>query len=90
MSKVIFRNYNKKATRLLLKEIGKERYENALKDVGLSEMKPMSLEGFYVEWNDNEVLLYHRYPSGTIFCIIDVLGFWAVPYDEWIMERTAN
>jgi len=87
MSKVVFRNHDKKAIRLLLKEIGKERYEVALMDAGLAEMKPLGLTEFYIEWNNQDVHLYHRYPSGTIFFIVDVLGFWAVPNDGWIMER---
>ncbi len=87
MSKVLFINSDKKAIRQLLKEIGKERYECALKDAGLSEMKPMGLDGFYVEWDNKEVILYYRYPSGAVFKIMDVLGFWGVPNDGWEMTR---
>jgi hypothetical protein len=87
MSKTVFRNYNKKAISALLMEVGKERYYCALKDVGLYEMKPISLDGFFVEWFNEDVKLYHRYPSGKEFYIIDVLGFWALPIDGWVRER---
>lgn len=87
MSKIIFKNSDNKAMRQLLKEIGKDRYECAIEDAGLSEMKPISLDGFYVEWDNKEVTLYYRYPSGTIFKIMDVLGFWGVPNDAWEMTR---
>lgn len=87
MSKEIFINKDKKQIKHLIKEIGKERYEAALKDVGLHEMKPISMDGFYVEWADKEISLYYRYPSGTEFFIMDVLGFWGVPVEGWIRIR---
>jgi hypothetical protein len=87
MSKIAFRNYDKQAIKALLKEMGKDRYECALRDVGLSDMKPMGLTGFFIEWNDMEVRLYHRYPSGTELFIVDVLGFWAVPNEGWVRVR---
>ena len=87
MSKVVFKNSDKKAIRQLLKEIGKDRYEGALKDAGLSEMKPMGLDGFYIEWDNMDVTLYYRYPSGTVFKLMDVLGFWGIPSDGWELTR---
>ena len=41
MSKIVFRNYDLKRIRDLLKEVGKERYETALKDAGMHENKPV-------------------------------------------------
>ena len=90
MSKTVFKNNDKKAIRQLLKEIGQERYECALKDAGLWEMKPMGLNGFYVEWEDREVTLFYRYPSGTVFKIMDVLGFWGIPHEGWELIRKDN
>lgn len=83
MSKEIFKNADTKAIRHLLKEIGKERYEAALEDAGLSEMKPIGLDGFYVEWEDKNVTLFYRYPSGTVYELMDVLGYWGVPRLGW-------
>ena len=87
MSKVIFKNSDKKAIRQLLEEIGKERYECALKDAGLSEMKPIDMNGFYVEWDNKDVTLYYCYPSGTVFKIMNVLGYWGIPNDGWELTR---
>ncbi|WP_282118065.1 hypothetical protein [Maribacter aquivivus] len=87
MSKEMFINKDKKAIRALLKEIGKARYEAALIDAGLQDMKPIGLDGFYVEWIDGDVQLWYRYPIGKKFKLIDVLGFWAVPIDGWERSR---
>lgn len=88
MSKVVFRNFNKKAIRQLLKEIGKERYECAINDSEI-EHNPLSLEGFFVEYETvtQKINLYFRYPSRVDFLIMPVLGFWGVPNDGWEMHR---
>ncbi|KKM95099.1 hypothetical protein LCGC14_1191610 [marine sediment metagenome] len=49
MSELVFRNYDKKAVRALLKEIGKDRYECALKDQNFLG-NPLSMDGFFVEY----------------------------------------
>tara|TARA_R110001583_G_scaffold96627_2_gene241007 strand:+ start:1635 stop:1904 length:270 start_codon:yes stop_codon:yes gene_type:complete len=87
MSKIIFINRDKKAIRQLLKEIGKERYECALSDAGLSEMKPIAMDGFFVEWDNYDVVLFYRYPSGIVYRIMDVLGYWGVPIHGWELKR---
>ncbi len=83
----VFRNYDLKAIRDLLKEIGKERYECALKDMGIED-KPIVMNGFYVEYEteSRKLSLYYRYPIGATFFIMSVLGYWAVPTDNWKME----
>ena len=88
MSKIVFRNFDKKCIRQLLKEIGKERYECALKDSEV-EHTPLSLEGFFVEYETDtlKVSLYYRYPSRTVFFIMSVLGYWGIPNDGWEMHR---
>ena len=89
MSKTVFRNYDIKVIKALLKEIGQERYNCALKDVGLFESKPLSMDGFFVEYetDTHDVNLYYKYPSRIICYIIPVLGFWNVPIDNWVRER---
>ena len=87
MSKIVFKNQDKKAIKLLLREIGKERYEIALKDADVLDMKPITMSGFYVVWDDKDVHLYYRYPSGTEVFIMDVLGFWNVPKKGWELIR---
>ncbi len=88
MSKIVFRNYDKKAIKDLLREIGKERFECALEDAGIKE-KPLSMEGFFVEFETDalDINLYYRYPSRTTFFLMPVLGFWRVPKNLWVMER---
>jgi hypothetical protein len=89
MSKTVFRNYNITSIKALLKEIGKERYECALKDNGLHENKPISMDGFFVEYetDTHDVNLYYKYPSRVVCYIMPVLGFWNVPNDFWVRER---
>ncbi|WP_276493911.1 hypothetical protein [Maribacter zhoushanensis] len=68
----------------LLKEIGKER-----KDAELYENKPLSMDGFYVQFEPDTLNfnLYYKYPSRVIMFIIPVLGYWNVPIDNWVRER---
>jgi len=89
MSKTVFRNYDLKCIKALLKEIGKERYEGALEDNGLLESKPIAMDGFFVEYETDtqDVNLYYKYPSRVVCFIMPVLGFWNVPHDHWVRER---
>ena len=89
MSKTVFRNYDLKCIKALLKEIRKERYEAALKDIGLFESKPITMDGFFVEYeiDTQDVNLYYKYPSRVVRFIMPVLGFWNVPHDHWVRER---
>jgi len=89
MSKIIFRNYDLKRIKDLLKEIGKERYVAALKDAGLHENKPLSMDGFFVEFEPDtlDFNLYYKYPSRVIKFIMPVLGYWNVPIDDWVRDR---
>jgi len=88
MSKVVFRNYDKKSIKLLMKEIGKERFTAAVLDSGMESL-PLSMEGFFVEFepDKNDFVFYYRYPSGVVFRLMSVLGFWAVPEEKWVKER---
>ena len=87
--KEVFRNYDIKRIKMLLKEIGKERYEAALDDAGLKNMKPLGMKGFFVEYEieSRDVSLYYKYPSRTEIFIMPVLGFWAVPHTDWELLR---
>lgn len=87
MSKLIFRNQDKKAIRLLLKEIGKERYECALSDADLPG-DPLSMEGFYIEFHPKEMdfILYYMFPAGVSFRIMEVNGYWAIPDHGWFVK----
>ena len=89
MSKIVFRNYDTKSIKGLLKEIGEERYHAALKDANLHENKPLSMDGFFVEFEPDtlDFNLYYKYPSRVIKFIMPVLGYWNVPFDNWVRER---
>lgn len=88
MSKVVFRNYDKKSIKELMKEIGKERFTAAVLDSGM-ESVPLTMEGFFIEYEPESVdfIFYYRYPSGVSFKLMSVLGFWAVPERMWVRER---
>lgn len=88
MSKIVFRNHNKLAIKKLLLEIGKERYEEALKDSSIPH-KPLSMEGFFVEYDvkTQDIGLFYKYPSRIEFYIMPVLGYWAIPQNDWIITR---
>lgn len=85
---IVFRNYDLSSIRQLLKEIGKERYECALKDQGI-EQKPLGMDGFFVEFevDTKEINLYYKYPSKITLYIMPVLGFWGVPTNHWEKHR---
>jgi hypothetical protein len=84
----VFRNSDLTAIRQLLREIGKERYECALKDQGI-EQKPLGMDGFFVEYEvaTKDINLYYKYPSKITLFIMPVLGFWAVPNEGWELSR---
>lgn len=88
MSELVFRNYDKKAVRRLLIEIGKERYECALKDAKFTS-PPLSLEGFFFEFeiDTGNINLYFRFPMCQPIFVMPTLGFWAVPDKGWEMFR---
>lgn len=90
MSKVVFRNYDLNAVKQLLKkEIPVERYKCALEDQGLLEQKPISWDGFFFEYDPEtkKESLYYRYPSGVVYFIMPVLGYWSVPNEGWVKDR---
>jgi hypothetical protein len=89
MSKIVFRNYDIKAIRELLKEIGSEHYKCALKDNGLDNQPPMSMKGFFIEYevSTQNIKLYYKYPSNVTFFIMNVLGYWHVPSENWKLMR---
>lgn len=88
MSKIVFRNFDVNSIKKLLKEIGKDRYLDALDDNNIIQ-KPLTMKGFFVEYevDTKDVNLYHKYPSGITLYIMPVLGYWAVPFDGWELHR---
>ncbi len=91
MSNLVFRNYDKKAIRTLLKEMGKERYECAIKDADLPG-NPLSMDGFYIEFHPKKMdfVLYYTFPVGVTFKLLVVNGFWAIPDNGWVKKRVES
>jgi hypothetical protein len=85
---IVFRNYDLASIHQLLKEIGKERYECALKDENIGQ-KPLGMDGFFVEFevDTKDINLYYKYPSKITLYIMPVLGFWGVPTKYWEIHR---
>tara|TARA_R110000744_G_scaffold311116_3_gene418713 strand:+ start:8289 stop:8558 length:270 start_codon:yes stop_codon:yes gene_type:complete len=88
MSNIVFQNHDIKAIKLLLKEIGDERYKVALKDEGITQ-PPIPMHGFYLEYecDTKNINLYYKYPSNVVLFIMSALGFWRVPIENWKMIR---
>lgn len=89
MSIIVFQNHNIVAIKALLIEVGQSHYKAALKEQGLDSQPPITMKGFYLEFETHtkDVKLYHKYPSNTIFFIMDVLGYWKIPKEGWTMIR---
>ncbi|WP_421805773.1 hypothetical protein [Flagellimonas sp.] len=82
MKSIVFRNRDKKAIKILMREIGAYRYETALEQMKV-EQRPLSMEGFYLEANDDCIFLCHRYPSGYILKLMKVEYYAMLPRDGW-------
>ena len=79
---IVYRNYDVKIIRILLKEIGKYRYENALENMQVKQ-KPMFMKGWYLEATEHYLKLCHRYPSGYTLMLLDVNRYNNIPRQGW-------
>jgi len=82
MSKILYRNYDTKAIKELLKEIGKHRYEQALENMKVRQ-KPLGMQGWYLEATDNYLKLCYKYPSRIVLMLMDVDRFKGIPVKGW-------
>lgn len=87
MSKLHFRNCQHKSIRRLLSEIGKERYELALKDQKFLG-NPLALDGFSVEYEiaTGNIGLYFKFPLSARKFIMDV-RWYKLPLEGWELVR---
>ena len=87
MSILLFRNHNRKAIREILKKIGKMKYESALKEQNLHDQPPISMSGFYLEFDveTKDVDIWHQYGGGHCFKIISAIGYRELPSEGWEM-----
>ncbi|BFP39479.1 hypothetical protein FGF1_03240 [Flavobacteriaceae bacterium GF1] len=65
-------------------EIGHKAYAEALEEQGLNRQPPISMRGFYIEYNvkTKEEDIWYTYPSGVSFKIISLLGYFT-PKEGW-------
>ena len=79
---ILYRNFDQKAIRELLMEIGKHKYEQALKNMQVSQ-RPLGMKGWYLEANEHYLRLCYRYPSRYVLMLMDVDRFENIPVQGW-------
>ncbi|MBU2901549.1 hypothetical protein [Maribacter dokdonensis] len=87
--KVMFRNNDTDAIRILLKEIGEATFNHFLDNKKVKN-RPKSMKGFYLESIDNKILLCYEYPSKTTLKIMDVKNYSTVPKNNWALTKINN
>ncbi len=87
MKHIKYRNSAKKAIKILMREIGAYLDATALEQMKV-EQRPISMEGFYLEANDDCIFLCHRYPSGYILKLMKVEQFEMLPRDGWELIKS--
>ncbi|WP_299799185.1 hypothetical protein [uncultured Maribacter sp.] len=85
--KVMFRNNDTDAIRILLKEIGESTFDHFFNQTQ-AKNRPKSMKGFYLEAIDNEIMLCYEYPSKTTVKIMDVKNYSTVPKTNWDFVKT--
>lgn len=83
IAKTIFRNYDRKTIRELLKEIGIHRHEQALENMKVKNQKPIGMNGWYLQANEYYLRLCYRYPSGYVLMLMDVDRYDNIPSQGW-------
>ncbi len=78
----VYRNYDLKVIRELMKEIGRHRYEEALKNMQVSQ-RPLTMTGWYLEASQHYLKLCYRYPSRYILMLMDVDRYENLPRYGW-------
>ncbi len=79
---IVYRNYDLKIIRELLKEIGRHKYEQALENMQVKQ-KPLGMKGWYLEAREGYVKLCYKYPSRHILMLLDVETFKNIPASGW-------
>lgn len=82
MKNIVWQYHNGKTIRKLLVEIGRYRYERALEQMQVSQ-QPLSMDGFFLEANDDCTFLKYRYPIGVITTIMKIDEFESLPLEGW-------
>ena len=79
---IVYRNYDLKIIRELLKEIGRHKYEQALENMQVRQ-KPLTMKGWYLEAREGYVKLCYKYPSRHILMLLDVERYRNIPANGW-------
>ncbi len=79
---ILYRNYDTKIIKELLKEIGRHKYEQALENMKVTQ-KPLSMNGWYLEASEHYLKLCYRYPSRYVLMLMDVSRFENIPTHGW-------
>ena len=86
MSKYVFRYYDLKVIKVLIKEIGYYEFQTNLDNMKLS--KPLTMKGFYLENNLNCTFLVYRYP--LVACKIMKVNRYNLPIEGWQMVKVED
>ncbi len=89
MSNYVFRYYDLKVIKELIKDIGQYEYETNLERMQMADNKPISMKGFYLENNLHCTFLCYKYPSRYILKIMKVDKY-NLPIEGWEMVKTNN
>jgi len=79
---IVYRNFDRKTIRQLLKEIGKHKYEQALENMKVRQ-KPLSMEGWYLEASPHYLRICYKYPSRFVLMLMDVDRYNNIPRQGW-------
>lgn len=79
---IVYRNYDLKIIRELMKEIGRHRYEQALEHMKVSQ-RPLTIEGWYLEASQYYLKLCYQYPSRYVLMLMDVDRYENLPKHGW-------
>ena len=86
MSKYVFRCYDLKEIKELIKDIGQYEFQNNLDNMKLS--KPLRMKGFYLENNLHCTFLIYQYP--LVACKIMKVDRYKLPSKGWEMVKSNN
>ncbi len=84
---IVYRNYDTKIIRELLKEIGKHRYEQALENLNVRH-RPLSMKGWYLEASNHYMRLCYKYPSRYVLMLMDIERYTNIPRKGWERIKT--
>ena len=89
MHNIVFINNDKKAIRILLKEIGAHTYYTTLENMKVNA-KPLTMTGFFLEANQECIFLCYVYPVRVVIKLMKVDRYNNIPKNGWEMKTITN